>query len=274
MRDHAGRPKEQAAIVAGGARCIGRAYAERYAREGAEVAILDLDEGASKEVADGIVGQGTEAITIRADVSDETTVNSAVAAVLAEFDRIDVLMNNAATFSVVPKSRGSFEEIALDDWDGMMANNSSGTWLMCRAVALQMRQQRYDQIIIISSGSCFKGTNGQIHYVTSKAAVYGFTHTLVRELGPYGITVNCIASDSTLSKEHPDEQTRAMRSGVVPALDRSHSEAGGSRWCSRLLCLRGQRLQHGADACRRRRRIPPLTGRAEANAIRLADRSS
>lgn len=199
------------AIVTGGGHGIGREYCKRYAQEGASIAVLDLDEAGAQKVAHEIANNGNKAIPVKVDVSDESSVRHAVDVVLEEFHGIDILVNNAAMFSVVAMSRCPFDEISVDEWDRMMSINVKGTWLMCREVAQHMRKKSYGKIINVSSGSVFKGTRTQIHYVTSKAAVYGFTHTLARELGPHGINVNTIAPGSTLSEESPSEQVLQMR---------------------------------------------------------------
>lgn len=204
------------AVVTGGAHGIGRAYCLGYAAEGATVAVLDLDGVTARKVADEINGTGGAAMAEVVDIADESSVAGAVSRVVAEFGRIDILVNNAAMFSVVPMSRSSFEELTVDEWDRMMAINVRGTWLMCRQVAPHMKRLGSGKIINISSGSVFKGTKTQIHYVTSKAALYGFTHTLARELGPFGINVNNIAPGSTLSEEEPTDGVLAMRNSVVP----------------------------------------------------------
>jgi 3-oxoacyl-[acyl-carrier protein] reductase len=127
------------------------------------------------------------------------------------FGRVDILVNNAALFATVPMSRSPFDEIDIEEWDRMMAINLRGPWLAARAVYPAMKQQGYGKIINISSGTALKGSSSRIHYVTSKAGILGFTRTLAREMGPAGITVNCVAPGSTLSEESPDEATLAMR---------------------------------------------------------------
>lgn len=203
------------AIVTGGAHGIGRAYSLRFGAEGAGVAIFDLDDVAAKEVAAGLGGEG-HALGARVDVTDPDAVAAGVQQVVAAFGTVDILVNNAAMFSVVPMSRVGFDTLSTDEWDKMMAVNVKGPWLMARAVAPHMRAQHSGKIINISSGTAFKGTTTQIHYVTSKAAILGFTKTLARELGPDGINVNAIAPGSTLSEEEVTDSTVQSRSRVIP----------------------------------------------------------
>src|ERR687891_2530916 len=130
---------------------------------------------------------------------------------LERFGRIDVLINNAAVFSVVPMNRGRIETIDPEEWDRLMAVNLRGLFFCCRAVLPAMRKQKSGKIVNISSGTALNGSPGRIHYVTSKAGVIGFTRTLAREVGEDNINVNAIAPGSTLSEENPTEDIIKMR---------------------------------------------------------------
>ena len=114
---------------------------------------------------------------------------------------------------VLPHSLGldEVDEIEIQEWDAMMAVNVKGAWLASRAVTPTMKAQMSGKIINISSGTALKGSASRIHYVTSKAAILGFTKTLAREVGPYNINVNCVAPGSTLSEQNPDEEILAFR---------------------------------------------------------------
>lgn len=208
--------------MTGGGHGIGRAYAERLASEGAKIVIAELDGPAGEKVAEAIGATGGAAIAVRTDVSDEASCQAMAKAAIDAFGRIDVLVNNAAIFATVPMSRSPFDEIDPSEWDSMMRVNLRGTWLACRAVIPQMREQNYGKIINISSGTALKGSPSRIHYVTSKAGILGFTKTLANEVGGANICVNCVAPGSTLSEENPDEATVAMRqkAGTARALKR------------------------------------------------------
>jgi 3-oxoacyl-[acyl-carrier protein] reductase len=199
------------AIVTGSANGIGRSYASRLSAEGAEVVVADLDEEAAQEVAGELSRYGPKALAIRCDVADEESVAAMVRATVDSFRKIDVLVNNAGMMTVVPISRVGFEDISPDEWDRMMRVNLTGTWLACKAVVPEMRKNKYGKIVNVSSGTVFKGAATRIHYVSSKAAVIGFTRTLARELGPDNITVNCIAPGATLTEEKPSEDTLVAR---------------------------------------------------------------
>ena len=203
------------AVITGAAHGIGLAYARRLAAEGANVVIADLDGSAAKAVAEELSASGPKALGIECDVSDEASLQAMVGETVDAFGRLDVLINNASMFSVVPMSRVGFEEIEREEWAKMMDVNVAGTWLATKAVVPEMRKNGYGKIVNISSAVVFKGVPMRVHYVASKAAVIGLTRTLARELGPDGITVNCIAPGTTLSEENPSEEVIAMRSKKV-----------------------------------------------------------
>ena len=200
------------ALVTGSAHGIGKAYAQRLAREGASLVIADLDGGAASAVAADLAKSGGKAIGIQVDVADPNSTNVMGKLAVDAFGKVDILVNNAAMFSRVPMSRVPFEDLEIGEWDRMMAVNLRGMWLACKAVVPQMRAQKYGKIVNISSSTVWERTPTRIHYVTSKAGVVGFTRNLAAELGPHNITVNCVAPGSTLSEEEPSEQTVHFRS--------------------------------------------------------------
>ncbi len=199
------------AIITGAGHGIGKAYALRFAQEGAKVVIAEIDGAAASAVAQELRQAGHEAIAYPCDVSNEQQMLDMARLTVEKFGRIDILVNNASIFVTVPMSRLPFDQIDPEEWDRLMRVNLKGIWLACRAVVPHMRQQHYGKIINISSGTAFHGRGGRIHYTTSKAGILGFTRTLARELGKDGITVNCVAPGSTLSEEKPDEDTLKMR---------------------------------------------------------------
>jgi NAD(P)-dependent dehydrogenase (short-subunit alcohol dehydrogenase family) len=203
------------AIVTGAAHGVGVAYARRLASEGAAVVVADLDGVGAEQVSSAIKADGGRALPVTADIAEEDAVRDMVKAAVAEFGTVTALVNNAAMFSVVPMSRVGFDRIEPDEWDRLMAVNIKGTWLSCRAVAPVMRDHGYGKIVNISSTTALCGSTTRIHYVTAKAAIIGFTRSLARELGPDGITVNCIAPGGTLSEENPDEATLARRAAAL-----------------------------------------------------------
>lgn len=204
-------------VVTGAAHGIGAAYARRLVDDGAAVVVVDLDGEGAEQLASELRGTGGRALGFRADVSSEDDLTALADAASAEFGTVTGLVNNAAVFSVVPMSRVPFDQISLDEWDLMMRVNVRGTWQVCKAVIPAMRRAGYGKIVNISSGTALKGSASRIHYVTSKAAILGFTKVLAHEVGGDGIRVNCVAPGSTLSEESPDEATIAYR----------HTQVGG-----------------------------------------------
>ena len=205
--------QDKVIIVTGGAHGIGKAYCKGFAEAGARVVIADIDKSGA-EAAAGEIGVGAKNISplaIRVDVSDEISTKEMAAKILERFGRIDVLINNAAIFSVVPMNRGRIETLDPAEWDRLMAVNLRGLFFCCRAVLPAMRAQKSGKIINIASGTVFAGSPGRIHYVTSKTATIGFTRTLAREVGEFNINVNCLAPGNTLSEENPSEATVRLR---------------------------------------------------------------
>jgi 3-oxoacyl-[acyl-carrier protein] reductase len=213
----AGRLEDRVAIVTGGGHGIGKFYCRGLAGEGARVVIAELDERAANQTADELLSDGFEALPIRTDVADEASARGMAEQAMERYGRIDVLVNNAAIFATIPISRVPIEEISVEEWDAVMAVNLRGVFLASRAVLPAMKQQRRGKIINIASGTVFSGSPTRIHYVTSKAGVVGFTRVLARELGEYGINVNCIAPGSTLSEAEPTEEILAMRQAGIHA---------------------------------------------------------
>lgn len=176
------------AVITGAAsaRGIGRATAQAFAAQGAKVAILDLDASAATEAAASL-GEGHLGVAV--NVADEAQVRDAIAHVLAQFGRIDVLVNNAGITQPVKTL-----EITGADYDRILNVNLRGTLLMSQAVIPTMRAQRAGSIICMSSVSAQRGGGifGGPHYSAAKAGVLGLGKAMARELGPDNIRVNSI----------------------------------------------------------------------------------
>ena len=159
----------QVAIVTGGAQGIGRAIADRLARDGATIAVLDVQA------------------PLAVDVTDERAVRGAVARVLADHGRIDVLVNNAGIYPHTP-----FEELSFAEWRRVLAANLDSVFLCTQAVFPTMKARGYGRIVNISSAAFLVGAGDMTHYVASKGGVIGFTRALAPAAGPHGITVNAV----------------------------------------------------------------------------------
>jgi NAD(P)-dependent dehydrogenase (short-subunit alcohol dehydrogenase family) len=203
------------ALVTGGARGIGRHYAQALAAEGARVMIADIEDG--KGVASEIAqAHGADAAASAVcDVGDETAVEGLVKKTIDRFGQIDVLVNNAALYAkLVPRN---FNEWDSATWDRVMAVNVRGAWLMVKHVAPHMMARRSGKIINIASGAAYKGVPRMLPYVTSKGAILAFTRALSRELGDYGIAVNSLSPGYILSDTglenivHVEEEREPVR---------------------------------------------------------------
>ena len=197
------RLEGKVAIVTGGAHGIGKAYCIGLAREGAKVAIADLDLSAAEDVAKIIEDTGGDAIALRVDVSDATSTLEMARVTAEKFGTVDILINNAAICEIVPMSRVGLMEVKEEEWDRLMAVNLKGPWLCTRAVVPYMKEHNSGKVINISSGTVFGSGGGRPHYVASKAGVIGLTRNLARELGEYGINVNTLSPGSTLTEDLP-----------------------------------------------------------------------
>jgi 3-oxoacyl-[acyl-carrier protein] reductase len=178
---------QRVAIVTGAARGIGAATAERLARDGLAVGVLDLDEAACEVVAGRIRDSGGSALGVGVDVTDAEQVAAGVARVAAELGPPVVLVNNAG----IIRDNLLFK-MTEEDWDAVLGVHLKGAFLMTRACQAHMTEQRYGRVVNLSSSSA-QGNRGQANYSAAKAGMQGFTKTLAIELGKFGVTANAVA---------------------------------------------------------------------------------
>jgi 3-oxoacyl-[acyl-carrier protein] reductase len=183
MRRYEGR----VAVVTGAAQGIGAAIAARLAQEGASVAVLDIQKDGAVDRAAEITGGGGNAIAVRCDVADETSVNDAMAEVAATLGRLDVLVTNAG----ITRDSMLFK-MTTEQWDSVVDTHLKGTFLCCRAAQAYMVREKYGKIVAISSRAAL-GNRGQANYSAAKSGILGFVRTAAIELGPLNINVNAVA---------------------------------------------------------------------------------
>jgi len=183
------RFENQVVIVTGASRGIGQAIALRFAKEGAKVACVSRSEASSGKVAEEInaLFPGM-AKAYAVDVADARAVTETAAKVLADFGKVDVLVNNAGI-----TRDGLAMRMSEDDWDSVVDTNLKGAFFFIQGVMRPMMKQRTGRIINISSVSGLVGNAGQTNYAASKAGLLGLTMSLARELASRNITVNAVA---------------------------------------------------------------------------------
>ncbi|MGP4115137.1 3-oxoacyl-ACP reductase FabG [Streptomyces sp. 4N509B] len=179
--------EQRVAIVTGAARGIGAATAVRLAAEGRAVAALDLSEEACAGTVEQITAAGGRALAVGCDVADAEQVTSAVARVAAELGPPEILVNNAG----VLRDNLLFR-MSESDWDTVMNVHLRGAFLMTRACQSHMVDAGFGRVVSLSSTSAL-GNRGQVNYAAAKAGIQGFTKTLAKELGKFGITANAVA---------------------------------------------------------------------------------
>jgi NAD(P)-dependent dehydrogenase (short-subunit alcohol dehydrogenase family) len=200
------------ALVTGGSRGIGRATCLRLAEEGFAVAInYRTDERAAAEVGEVIERSGRPAVTIRADVGNPNEVAAMFRRLDEQFGRIDVLVNNAGI-----RNDRLFLMAAPEAWWQVVQTNLGSVVNCCRAALARMISQGRGTIINVTSISGQRGTPGQTAYSASKAAIVGFSKALAREVGRYGITINCVS---------PGLIDTEMVSNMKPDVVRRHVES-------------------------------------------------
>jgi NAD(P)-dependent dehydrogenase (short-subunit alcohol dehydrogenase family) len=184
---------DKTAIItgAGSKRGIGRATAHAMAAAGWNIAILDLDEASAKDAASEVAErQGVQAVGVGCDITDETSVESALVALDGSMPPVGGLVNNAGITSPTP-----FLQVTGEEWDRIFAVNVRGAYNITRRVAPGMAERGFGRIVFLSSVSAERGGGvfGGVAYSAAKAAELGFARALARELGPTGVTVNSVA---------------------------------------------------------------------------------
>jgi 3-oxoacyl-[acyl-carrier protein] reductase len=209
--------KGRVALVTGSSSGIGRAAAEALAANGARVAVNFHHNGAGAEAARAkIVGAGGEAITVQADVTQATQVQSLVEQTVSEFGPIDILVNNAGSLI----ERLKILELTEERWDEVIDLNLKSAFLCSKAVAASMMERKTGAIINVSSiAGRNGGALGSIHYSAAKGGVITFTKGLAKELAPFGVRVNAISPgviDTPYHEQFSSPEMMKTYAGMIP----------------------------------------------------------
>jgi NAD(P)-dependent dehydrogenase (short-subunit alcohol dehydrogenase family) len=202
------------AVVTGGNRGLGRAYARALGEAGARVAVLVRDPATAAEAVDDLVAAGTQARAFAADVTRRADVDRAVAEIVAAFGRVDVLVNNAGTCIHRPAL-----EVTDDEWREVIDVNVTGVWNCCQAFGRQMADQGGGTIVNIGSmsGLVVNRPQWQPAYNASKAAVHHLTRSLAAEWAPLGIRVNALAPGYVKTEMAPVDEPQFQRYWIEDA---------------------------------------------------------
>ncbi len=201
------------ALITGGGRNLGAAISLGFASVGAIPVIMDLNLQNAQAVAHQVEAGGGRALALQVDVADQAEVETAVARVMSELGRIDVLVNNAAKFSELKYQ--DYSQIPMEEWRAVLEVNVTGTFICVRAVAPHMRAARWGRIVNVSSGTVRMGRPHFLHYVSSKSALLGMGRSLARELGPFGITVNTVMPGVVFTALQQRRLDEAYRSSIL-----------------------------------------------------------
>jgi NAD(P)-dependent dehydrogenase (short-subunit alcohol dehydrogenase family) len=210
---------DKVVVITGAGQGIGRSFAKAFASAGARVVIAERNLDKAHAVEQEIAAGNGHAMVVESNVADEDSVKRLGASVDQSFGRADVLINNAAIFSTLEMR--PFDQIPVAEWEQVLRVNVTGPFLCARAMLPLMRRNRWGRIINMASGAVTMGRPNYLHYIASKAALAGMTHSMARELGAEGITVNAVLPGATYTEiarktVTPEQKERIVAMQSIP----------------------------------------------------------
>ena len=209
--------QDKVAIITGASRGLGKAFAMRFAEEGAKLLLTTTNLERAGSTADEIKAKGAQVAIMQADISVASDTQKIADRVMEEYGKVDILVNNAAIwFGIKAKPWDMWSE---EDWDRIFSVNVKGTWMVCKAVAPLMVKQSSGKIVNIASNVArVGGAPFFMPYACGKGAIYTMTHALAHALGPSNVNVNAVApgftaTEASLDMSGPDKSFSTAISG-------------------------------------------------------------
>jgi NAD(P)-dependent dehydrogenase (short-subunit alcohol dehydrogenase family) len=187
------------AIITGAAGGIGSAAAALFAKDGCRVAALDINEPALEALAEKTDGLPGVVTPVLADAFDPDDVTRSVTAVLGWTGKVDILVNCVGGSTIIPSTGRPVEELSLEEWKKLLDFNLDSTFLFCKEVLPQMKSQGFGKIVNMSSRAATGLGGSPAAYAAAKAGIIAMTTRIANEAGPYGVNVNAVAPDTTLT---------------------------------------------------------------------------
>ena len=204
--------ENRVAVITGSAKGMGKAMALRFAHEGCDIVVADIDWDGAQKVAEEVKSSGRKAIAIKTDLYSSKDIKSLIDESIKTFGKIDILANNAGA-----AGGGDLEHSDEEEWDKVLSLNLKGAFLACKAAVPHMKKQKYGKIINVSSMGAVRPSISVLAYHAAKAGILGLTINLAFELAPFNIYVNCIVPGpietpfwDPLSKGMSPEQKKAF----------------------------------------------------------------